>query len=206
MKKIIIFSLAGLILAAIAFFAWATYISFKVVKPTTVSINTKLQNHLSSVVKVPEGIPYPSNGFDEVSYTWEMETLSNEVSAINYKYTPAYQKSQKAIEVSLYMPENGDPSIFTKVLPAIIFDEQSVKATEDPLKANTNGNSDAGYSQIILSTSPKTGKTTSISWIFKKEDLPKELKEDYAKLNQYPDTLVSILYKIPSFLVSLVAG
>jgi len=107
--------------------------------------------------------------------------------------------------VTLEMPENSDPSIFTKVLPAVIADAQTLKSATDPLKQNLNGNKNVGFEKIALEKDKKNNQTIKVSWKYSKENLPEEIKKLYGKLN-YPQALLKTFYKIPNFLLSLAKG
>lgn len=205
-KKYVLLILLAILIMGIGFAWWAIYTSFAVVRPTTQEINDKLKTLvLSKIVRIPEAIPQPGYDFSQTSYEWEMETNAGEVTGIRFNYTPAFSKNDKDITVTLEMPENGDPSIFTKVLPAVIADEQSLKSATDPLKQNLNGNKNAGFEKIALEKDKKNSQTIKISWKYSKENLPEEIKSLYKKLN-YPQALLKTFYKIPNFLLSLARG
>lgn len=206
MKKFVLILLVSAILVFIAFLFTATFIAFKVVRPTTIKINKDLEAYLNHVVRIPEGIQRPSIDYSEIKYFWEMETLEKEVTGVNFKYTPAYSKNQSSVEATLEIPPNSDPSIFNKVMPAVISDEQSLKSAQDPPKANLTANPAVGYKSISLSTLSSTGQTTKIVWEFNKNDLPEDLQKSYQKLQKFPEPILGILYGIPHFLASLVQG
>lgn len=206
MKKFVIILVVASALIFIIVLSVATFIAFKVVGPTTATINKDLEAYINHVVRIPEGIQRPSIDYSEIKYFWEMETLEKEVTGVNFMYTPAYSKNQNSIEATLEIPQNSDPSIFNKVLPAVISDEQSLKSAQDPPKANLAANPAAGYKSISLSTLPSTGQTTKIIWEFSKNDLPEDLQKSYQKLQKFPEPILSILYGLPHFLISLVQG
>lgn len=206
-KKIIIISL----IAAAAFFLalvfLAVYVGFTSIKPVTREINDKLANYFLGIVRIPkEGIPSPSYDFYETSYFWEMETIQGEVTPVIFKYTPAFGKNDTNIEVVLEMPAGGDPSIFGKVLEAVIADEQSLRGAQDVEKANLSASSKAGYKQIGFAVKPNTKQVIKITWMYEKSALGEEVKSLYAKLGKYPDPVLKILYKLPHLTLSLLAG
>src|SRR3989344_7274124 len=205
-KKYVLLILLVIIIMGIAFAWWAIYTSFVVVKPTTQLINDKLASTVfSKIVRIPQGIPRPSYDFSQTGYEWEMETNAGEVTAVRFNYNPAFSKDDNYIIVTLEMPENSDPSIFTKVLPAVISDEQTLKSATDPLKKNLNGNKGAGYEKIALEKDKKNNQTIKISWKYSKGNLPESIKQLYSKLN-YPQAVLKTFYKIPGFLVNLARG
>lgn len=200
-KLLITAGLAFILLVVI--FIYAVYISFKTIKPTTEAINNDLEKQFSKIIYFPKGIPRPSYDFNETRYLWEMETPSGEVTSIKVKYNPEFLKDEKRIQLSLEMPENGDPSLFNKVMPAVVADKQSLDSALDPKKANLGPNKNAGYENINLTTKPETNQTIQIVWNFKKEDLSEELKSKYQKLSSYPKPILKFLYGLPHFAMSL---
>jgi hypothetical protein len=205
-KKYVLLILLAITIIGVAFAWWAIYTSFVVVKPTTQMINDKLASTVfSKIVRIPQGIPRPSYDFAQTGYFWEMETNSKEVTGVHFNFTPAFGSNDNDIIVTLEMPENSDPSIFTKVLPAVISDEQTLKSSVDPLKQNLNGNKNAGYEKIALIKDNKNNQTIKIIWKYSKGNLPEEIKKLYSKLN-YPQTVLKTFYKIPDFLLSLARG
>lgn len=205
MKKVIILTLALGFIAFVAISAYFVYLGFTVARPTTDAINKEIVRDLSGVIIVPQGIAPPMHDFDQTVYSWEMETPAKEVTGVTFSYTPSFSSKSDKIIATLEMPENGDPSIFNKVLEAIIVDRQSLDAARSPEKADLNANSKAGYSSIRLAVSPKNNQTTRITWEFKKKNLSPELNKLYQKLN-YPGPVLKFLYKIPGFVIDLFRG
>lgn len=206
MKKVIIVSLITAIIFVLFAVATSIYLAFSVVKPTTETINKQIIKDLSKVIRVPEGIPLPIYGFDETIYFWEMETIAKEVIGVRFKYTPAFGKNEDKIIATLEIAENGDPSIFNKVLSAIITDKQSLLASQDPKMANLSASKDAGYNSIDLAIKENTLQTTKITWEFGKENLSEELSNSYRKLNKYPMFMLRFLFGIPDLIIGLLRG
>jgi hypothetical protein len=148
----------------------------------------------------------PIRGFDEIIYFWEMETIEKEVTSVKFRYTPSFAKNQNIIEATLEMPEGSDPSLFNKVLPAIITDSQSLNSTSNIEKANLSGNEKAGYEKIKLAIKPETKQTILITWEFTKAKLPQDLKGEYSKLATYPLPILKILYGLPNLVFGLLSG
>ena len=206
-KKAIIISVVSIAVFLIVAVVAAVVISFTQVKPTVENINQKLsQQVLAKVVRIPEMIAPPIRGFDEVIYFWEMETIEKEVTGVKFRYTPAFAKNQNTIEATLEMPEGADPSIFNKVLPAIITDSQSLNSANEIEKANLSPNEIAGYEKIKLAVKPQTKQTILITWEFSKSKLPKDVADEYSKLAKYPLPVLKILYGLPHFVFGLLSG
>lgn len=180
-------------------------VSFTVIKPTTDAINRKLAKKFAKIVRIPQGIPPPVYGIDTTSYFWEMETLEKEVTGVRFMYDPAFTGDKKQIEAVLEMPQNGDPSIFNKVLAAVVSDQQTVKSAQDIEKANLSANVDAGYGKIDLTLKPETKQVVRITWTFNKNNLEDDLANDYQKLAKYPRPVFSFLYGLPHLIIGLLS-
>ena len=203
-KPLIIF--AALFSFLLILFVVLVIISFTIVRPTVESINKSIAEGLSKLIRIPTGIPSPALGFDQTVYAWEMETLEKEVTGVRVIHGTGLPKYQDKINVVLELSENGDPSIFNKVLPAIIVDEQSLSSAQDPQKANYAVNDSVGYSELALGLRESTGQTVKISWNFTKEKLNSQLPSLYTKINPYPEPLLRFLYEIPSVILGLLSG
>ena len=201
MKKLILISLGVIGATFIVLLVYAIYLSFNVIRPTAIAIDTNLLKKYSKLVYVPEGVrPFLSYG--ETVYNWEMETPQKEVVRVFFKYTPNYNKGNQNMTAVLEMDEHGDPSIFEKTLPAVIADQKSLMSAQNQQTPDLSANSEAGYKQISLLTS-KTGKVVKITWDFSKDDLDEETKTHYNKLGKYPPKLLSFLYEIPNFIIGI---
>ena len=104
------------------------------------------------------------------------------------------------------MTEKGDPSIFDKVLPALVADEQSLNSARDVQKANFGPSEKALYSKLAIEKDSRGDKTIKISWFYDKDEASENFKEEYQKIAKYPKSVLQSLYGIPSFLIDLVKG
>lgn len=206
MKRTVIIVVVLLITLFSALIIAAEIISFTTVKPTARSINDSLASYFSKIVRIPKGIPPPGYDFDETTYFWEMETLEKEVVGVRFKHQTEFSKNKDTIEATLEMLENGDPSIFGKVLPAIIADSQSLNSAQDPKKANLLENPQIGYKSIELELKESTSQTTKIIWIFPKSNLTEDLKSLYNKFYNYPEPILRFLYGLSEFTLGLFRG
>ncbi|MEK9146678.1 MAG: hypothetical protein AAB639_00600 [Patescibacteria group bacterium] len=206
MKKILLISFVTLFTAILTAAIIIIYVSFSIVLPTTQQINQNLAKFMTRIVYIPEGIPPPIFGYETTSYFWEMETPAGEVTGIRFSYTPAFAKGENKITAVLEMPELGDASIFTKVLPAVISDNRSLTAAQDPLKANLAASREVGYEGIKLTLKPETGQTTKVVWQFAKITLDQETLGLYSRLGIYPEPLLKILHELPRFIIGLLGG
>lgn len=206
MKRFVVIFAILITASFISLIVASIIISFAVIKPTTESVNQKLSKKFSSIVRIPEGILPPVRGFDTTSYFWEMETIEKEVTGVRFMYDPAFTSDKKQIMAILEMPDGGDPSLFNKVLPAVVADDQTVKSAQDIERANLAANQKAGYSKIDLLVKPQTKQVVKISWTFDKNDLEEDLKKDYQKLSKYPKPVFKFLYGFPHLILGLLAG
>lgn len=202
-KPLIIFSAIFIFLVFII--VGSIILGFTIVKPTVEQINQNIAQNLSKLVRIPKGIP-PAFGFDKTEYLWEMETIEKEVTAVKLTHLTGIPKNQDKITIILELPENGDPSIFNKVLPAVIADGQSLNSALDPQKANFSPNESVGYESLNLALRQSTGQTVKITWSFEKGKLGPELPNLYSKLSIYPEPILRFLYEIPNFTIGLLSG
>lgn len=206
MRKVTLIVVISSSLVLLGLLITAIVISFTVVKPTADSINQKLTKKFTKIVRIPQGIPPPVRGIDTTSYFWEMETIEKEVTGVRFMYDPAFAPYKRQITAILEMPEGGDPSIFNKVLAAVVADDQTVKSAQDIERANLAANQKAGYSKIDLMIKPETKQVLNISWTFDKNDLEEDLKDDYRKLSKYPKPIFNFLYGLPNLIIGLLSG
>lgn len=179
--------------------------SYSIVKPQTTQLNLDLGQKFSKIIAIPEKIHAPQFGYNQTIYRWEMETPQNEHVDIDLTYNPAFSKNEDTIVLTLDSPQGSDPSIYRKVLPALIVDTQSLSAAQDTAHANLNANKDIGYSKINL-TLDKAGQTTKISWEFKKANLGDKIQNDYNNIYKIPNALFKILFPIPNIIVDIFKG
>lgn len=205
-KRKIIFTIIALVLLFIAAIIFTVVTAFKVIKPTTDAINRDIVRDIAKTIEVPKGIAFPAQDFYQTTYTWQMITPQKEVTPVIFTYTPAFLKNTGKIVATLSMPENGDPSVFGKVLEGIIVDKKSLQSAKYPQEANLEASPQAGYSKIHLSVTPKTSQTTSISWEFEKKNLSSDLNIQYKKLNSYPSFVLKFLYSLHGFVIDLFKG
>ncbi len=206
MKKLIILSIILGLVLFVAAISFSIYLAFKEVKPTADAINRDIVRDIAGTVAVPKGIAPPSVDFNQTTYNWEMETTAKEVTPVSFSYTPAFSKNSNKIVATLSMPENGDPSIFNKVLEGIITDPQSLAAAKDPQKANLEASSGGLFSKVSLALSQKNQQTTAITWEFEKKKLSTDLAREYKKLSKYPDFALKFIYGIRGFIIELLRG
>ncbi len=196
MKKIVIILFAGFFAAVVILSTIAVIVSFTVVKPTTDTINRKVAQKFAGIVSIPPPLPPQTRNFYETIYFWEMETPQQEVVGVRFRHSTGFDGELNEMEATLELPENGDPSVFNKVLPAVVADSQSLLAALDPKKANFGPNPQAGYSTFRLAIKPETGQTIQITWNFEKEFLTGDAKQNYQKLSKFPLAILKILYLI----------
>lgn len=181
-------------------------ISFAYVKPTTDQINRKLAQKFAKIVGIPPPVPPQTRNFYETIYFWEMETPQLEVVGVRFRHSTGFDGELNKMEATLELPENGDPSVFNKVLPAVIVDNQSLLSALDPEKASFDRNPQAGYSTFRVAIKPETGQTIQITWNFEKEFLTKDAKQDYQKLSKIPLPILKILYFVQKTILDVMGS
>src|SRR3989344_3824779 len=195
MKKIVLFTLGSIFLIFITIIIFAFILSFKVVKQNTDKINEGLKKEFAQIVRIPDVVGPNFKSLGKVSYKWDMITNENEVTPVEFIHDTAIARNQNKIIAMLQMPQNADPSIFHKVIPAVVSDTRTVLAIEDPEDANLGPNEQIGYNGVELNHS-SSGKVIEIVWEFNKEKLVKGSQVYYDKLYEYPEWLVKNLYTI----------
>lgn len=206
MKKILVISTLISAALAIIVLVVSAILSFTVVKPTTDQINRKLARKFTKVVNIPEVMPPQTRNFYETIYIWEMETNQQEVVGVRFRHATGFDGKSKEQEATLELPEPGDPSIFNKVLPAVIADDQSLLGALDPKKASFEPNSVAGYKTYKLAVKPETNQTVSITWIFDNDYITEDARNEYQKLAKFPLPVLKFLYLFQKTIFELMAS
>lgn len=174
----------------------AIIVSFKVVKQTTDKINFALKNDFQTIVRIPDVIPPESKSYSETTYIWEMETREGEVTKVKFTHDTAFSMGVDKVNAILEMTPGGDPSIFAKVLPAVIADTQALDSALDSQKINLNSNQQTGYNNIQLFIDEKSGKTVKIIWEFNKSFFEEKNNDLYRKIYKYPEPILKNLYRL----------
>lgn len=200
MKKfLLIFTAIFFVLVIIVFFA-ALIISFKFVKQTTDLVNEDLKSKFTqTIVRIPEEARPTHRDFTTTIYNWEMETNQNEVTTVIFKHDTGFSKEQNKIVATLQMDQVGDPSLFNKVLPAVIADKQSLVSAQNVQNAKLDANPEALYTKINLySYEGRSEQVSKITWDFDRDAIGKDSKNLYILLQKYPPWLVKTLYALQS--------
>ena len=206
MKKKVV-AIGAFVVIFLIFTVTTIVFAFTKTKPTAEKINQKLTDKFQKIVRIPSDIVIAKYTFDETLYIWEMTTPQNEAVPVRFIYNPDFLKTQQKTQVVLEMVTGGDPSIFDKVLAALIADEKTLKAIKDSPNADFSPNPDAGYTGYKLFNDPKTGKTTKIVWEFEKQNLiDGETEKLYTQLNSLPPKAVKALYEIPQVILGVLQG
>src|SRR5579872_6692939 len=159
MKKIIITVVLVLILT-ITLVITAAFYSFSTIVPTTQAINRDLGKYFSTVVYIPNGIDPPVQTFDQTIYQWDMQTNQNEVVGVKLTHDTGFAKGDNTITLTLEKEEKGDPSIFEKVLPAVIADKASLNIALDPKQSNIESTTEASYQSFKVDDRSSSQKAT----------------------------------------------
>lgn len=206
MKKKILMAIGIIAILLIVIFIYAFLISFKVVKQTTDDINLAFKEKFQRIVRVPEPVVPSLRSFNQTSYTWEMETREKEVTTVVFSHETDFANNQDKIKATLQMSQGADPSLFVKVLPAVVVDNQALYSANNLEDANLGPNQEIGYNKIELFTKDETStQITKIVWEFNKEVLTHGIEDLYDRLNKYPEPILKFLYSIQRSTLILLA-
>lgn len=195
MKKFLLITAGIIFVLLIITFIIALFISFKLVKRTTDNINADLKDKLGVVVRIPKESRPTYKDFTTTIYTWEMETNQNEVTTVIFKHDTGFLRAQNKIKATLQMDQAGDPSLFNKVLPAVIADKQSLASAQNLEHPNLDANPDVGYGKLQLyAYKGNSQQVSEIDWEFNRDIIGKNSLKFYDKLNKYPEWLIEGLY------------
>ena len=202
MKKVLIVTATVFLALGIITFIVAVVISFKVVKQTTDKINFAVKDQIQPLVRIPSVIPPETKSFDKTIYIWEMETKEGEIIKVKLTHDTAFSQKVDKVNMVLEM-DGGDPSVFNKVLPAVIADKQTIISIVDPKRMNTESNPDAHYNKIDFTTKPETGQVTKVIWEFNKEFLTSRNEDLYNKIYSHPEPILKGLYKLQRIILEV---
>lgn len=188
-------AILALVLILVSLAIFTIIVSFKVVKQTTDKINLALKEDLQRIIRIPEVIPPETKSFGQTVYLWEMETREGEITKVRFTHDTAFSKKTDKINATLEMEPSADPSLFNKVLPAVISDQQTIISIIDPSKLNLSANPQVGYDQIKLTINDKS-QVVKIDWEFNKNIFVEKRNELYTKIYSYPESLLTFLYKL----------
>ncbi len=206
MKKFLLITTSAVILLVFVIFIIALIISFKFVKQTTDLINADLKNKFGVIVRIPEEAKPTYRGFSTTIYSWDMETNQNEVTTVHFSHDTGFLQGQNKIVATLEMDQVGNPSIFNKVLPAIIADKQTLFSAQNIDSPKTDANPDAGYTKINLYRYQGNSQQVSkITWEFDRSVIGKDSMSLYEKLFKYPEWLIKALYALQSFTLKAIS-
>ncbi len=185
---------AGFLLILIGIFS--TIISFRFVKPKTRIITNELNLQLKRLINIPDGLN-AGTSYNNNNFSWEMETPRKEIVKVNFNYDPAYPKYKDKITNSLEMEEGGDPTVFNKVLPAIIRDDNLLEVIKESANTKSCRKEGLAYSGISL-VCDNSGRVIKILWKIDKSSL-KDRGVDYSLLSPIPDFALERLYNLYDF-------
>ena len=204
MKKKLLISAGAIVVVFLATFIFAVIISFKVVKQSTDKINFSLNNQLQKIVRIPAPIPPETKSFDSTTYIWEMETNEGEITKVRFTHDTAFDKNSQYFIATLEMGDGQDPSLFNKVLPAVISDKQAIISITDPKRLNLGKNEQIGYEKINLyDIEGREGQISKVIWQLDKSKILAENSQLYEKIYKYPPYLLKILYALQRFIITL---
>ena len=181
--------------------------SFKVVKKTTDNINRDLNKKFQEIVRIPEIVSPSQKSFLSTTYVWEMVTPAKEVTAVRFIHETAFSKKQTKIIATLEMLPGSDPTLFNKVLPAVVSDTQALSSAQDLEHPNLGSNDKIGYEKIELTkVDSNSTQISKITWQFDRSYFTKNYPELYTKLDRFPEATLKCLYLVQKATILLLSA
>lgn len=162
---------------------------------------------MQQIVRIPDIIPPETKSFNSTTYIWEMETNQGEITKVKFSTDTAFDKTSDDFTATLQMEAGQDPSLFNKVLPAVIADKQAIVSIVDPLRVNLGKNDQIGYLQISLTEAEgRTGQVSKVTWTFPKDKIVEGNATLYRKLYVFPLHVLKVLYGLQELIIALFSG
>lgn len=202
MKKVLVIILALGIVSLISLVVVAIILSFKVVRQNTDKINLSIKEQMQQIVRIPQPIPPETKSFNTTKYIWEMETNQGEITKVKFTHDTLFDKNSSEFNATLEMENNSDPSLFNKVLPSVIADEQAYFSTQHMQNPKLGNNEVIGYENISLyETETGSGQVSKISWKYPKDKITSPNQTLYQKIYTYPPSALKALYTLQRFII-----
>lgn len=207
MKKFLLILAGTVFVLSVVVFFTALVISFKFVKQTTDLINEDLKNKFAqTIVRIPQEAHPTYRDFTTTIYSWEMETNQNEVTTVIFKHDTGFSPDQNIIVATLQMDQVGDPSLFNKVLPAVIADKQSLESAQNLQNPKLEANPQALYTKINLyNYEGRSEQVSKITWDYQRDTIAKDSQNLYLKLRKYPPWFIKALYTLQGTTLQLLS-
>lgn len=205
MGKKILVGIIILFAVVVAFIVAAITFSFTYLKKNTDNIIKIQRDKLTTIINIPNAVPPSNPTFDSITYTWEMETTQNEVTGVNITQTTGFTKSKDSILIVLERTAGGDASIFDRVLPAVIADEEVLKAAFSSEKVTQLKDGKTGF-RVATIERDASDKVVKITWEFEKNNFGKNIDTEYKKLQSLPEPTIISLYVIQSVAIAALSG
>lgn len=181
-------------------------LSFTFFKKNSDELIRSQRDKLLTIVNVPNAVPPSNPTFDSITYTWEMETTQKEVATVNVLQTTGLNRSENKILVVLEKAPAGDPSVFDKVLPAVIADSEVLEAAFSREKLTSLESGQTGFNRVAIERDASGDKVIKITWEFDKEEFGTESRAIYDKLQSLPPAVVTTLYAVQSIVIAAFSG
>lgn len=181
-------------------------LSFVYVKSTTDQIVRLERDYIVKLIRIPNAVP-PSNPlWNSISYVWEMETNQAEITKVRVNQSTGFSRYEDKIIVSVQREIGSDPSIFDKVIPAVINDQQTLNSAFTKNNKNFGKNDEFGYEKIEIAYNDTGEKVDKVTWEFDKSKLPANLNAQFSRLNRFPEGFVKTLYNIQKGVILLLSA
>lgn len=207
MKKPLLVSIIIIFILLVIAGISAIVLSFKVVRQTTDNINTDLKQNFQSIVTIPTPVPPETKTFDQTKYTWEMETDAGEVIRVQFIHDTDFSKSSDQMVAALEMQPGSDPSLFYKVLPAVITDQPTLTSLSGIYHSDLGQSPQNLYQSVEFKTVPnQSDKVVKITWHLNRDYFINKNEANYKKIYSYPEPVTKALYAIQKIIIEIFSG
>ncbi len=206
MNKKVIIGIIAICTTILALVVIAIITSFTFIKKNTDEIIKIQRDKLVTIIRVPNAVPPSNTSFNSLRYSWEMETPQKEVATVNVLQTTGFSKEENSIFVILENTVGGDVSIFDKILPSVVADEEVLKAAYSEEKITHLVNGKTGSKSAVIERNSANDKVTKITWEFEKDNFGENIKDYFDKVNSLPETITKTLYVVQSIIIMSLSG
>ncbi len=207
MKKPFLVSIALVLFILVAIGIAAIILSFKVVRQTTDKINSSLKENFQTIVTIPTPVPPETKTFSQTKYVWEMETDAGEIIKVQFTHDTNFSKSSNQMDATLEMQPGSDPSLFYKVLPAVVTDQPTLASLADPYHPNLGQSPQNLYQSVEFTTAINhADKVSKITWHLNRDYFINKNEANYRKIFSYPEPVTKTLYAIQRIIIEIFSG
>lgn len=158
---------------------------------------------MQELVKIPDIIPPETKSFYTTTYIWEMETNQGEITKVKFIHDTAFDKDTKDFYATLEMENNQDPSLFNKILPAVIADRQAINSIENLTKVDSEDQEIRHEKIELFEIEGRKGQISKVNWQLDRQQIIFQNSQLYQKIHQYPTKVLKTLYGLQGFIITI---